>query len=265
MAFSWQKSAGVSTPYFLLLVSLPLASAAFLYLEHLTHVEFLNHAAAIPLEILVGVLLVERFLAHTEKKKRARQLMFIKSWIFRAEMRNVFLMNFDALQKPNITINSIKEASLHELKTMRDSLSELTYRSDEQLEGVLEAYVKAYSSFRYLLEWALQHDFESIFSDMVLLLHFIQDVKVYKMCYPDESFIKEAKRDEELMEKVNIVLRDGLTKFLDYVIEIRQKEPGIYEALMRDYQHSSNILKHMQTSSSEKRLLVDPDTDLSHG
>ena len=50
--------------WFLLLICvLPLLSAALLYLDTIFHHEFLLHLAAIPVEILFGAILVERFLA----------------------------------------------------------------------------------------------------------------------------------------------------------------------------------------------------------
>lgn len=86
----------------------------------MTHYEFLYHVAAIPLEILLGAFLVKRFLA--EKEARRHQLMYIKSFIFRSEMRNLFIANFNALVYPDITIPKIKASSLQELKTMRSSI-----------------------------------------------------------------------------------------------------------------------------------------------
>lgn len=122
--------------YLLMCVGLPLLSAFFLFLEKVTHYEFLYHVAAIPLEILLGAFLVKRFLA--EKEARRHQLMYIKSFIFRSEMRNLFIANFNALVYPDITIPKIKASSLQELKTMRSSIDTLRYRSSEDMEAVIE-------------------------------------------------------------------------------------------------------------------------------
>jgi hypothetical protein len=102
-----------------LYIAIIATSLFFLLLEHLTHVEFFMHLAAIPLEILAGVFIVEKFLEKREKKERRRQLMFIKSYLFRSEMLNLFLANFDALKFPAITMSKIKNAILEELKQMR--------------------------------------------------------------------------------------------------------------------------------------------------
>jgi len=52
----------------------PAASILFLIVEHLTHMEFLLHLAAIPLEVLVAVFIVERFLEQKERQEKRRQL-----------------------------------------------------------------------------------------------------------------------------------------------------------------------------------------------
>ena len=67
------------------------ASGLFLVVEHFTHVEFFLHLAAIPLEVLVAVFIVEKMLERREAQERRRQLMFIKSHMFRTDMRGIFI------------------------------------------------------------------------------------------------------------------------------------------------------------------------------
>ena len=86
-------------------------SGFFLWLEHVTHVEFLLHLAAIPLEILLGAVLVERWLARKEKEGKRRQLMYLKSYLFRSGMRQVFISNFEALATPTISLAGMRAAS----------------------------------------------------------------------------------------------------------------------------------------------------------
>ena len=92
------------TVFLVMTLVLPALTALFLWLEHVTHFEFLLHLAAIPLEILVGAFLVERWLAHEEKEGKRRQLMYLKSYLFRSEMRNVFISNFAGLARPAISL-----------------------------------------------------------------------------------------------------------------------------------------------------------------
>jgi hypothetical protein len=75
-------------------------SLVFLLIEQWTHWEFLWQVAAIPIEILVAVFIVEKFLESREIKEKRRQLMYIKSYMFRSEMRSLFIADFAALKSP---------------------------------------------------------------------------------------------------------------------------------------------------------------------
>jgi hypothetical protein len=220
---------------------LPALAGFFLYLEHLTHQEFLLHLAAIPMEILLGAIVVERYLARKERERKRRQLMYIKSYLFRSRMRNLFLSNFQALERPKITMSMIRNSSPEELRKLRDGASRMEYRSPEALEPVIMEYVNAHGVFHDFMDWAITNHFEDIFHDMIRLLHFIQDVELFKKHNPDRPFIEEAVRKPELMAKVERVLRDGIYSFLDYVIEIREGQPEVFEELINDYEFSSQM------------------------
>jgi hypothetical protein len=220
---------------------LPALSALFLYLEHLTHQEFLLHLAAIPMEILLGAIVVERYMARQEQDRKRRQLMYIKSYLFRSRMRNLFLSNFEALKKPKITMAMIRNSSPEELRKLREAAGRMEYRSTEALEPVIMEYVNAHAVFRDFMDWAITNHFEDIFQNMIRLLHFIQDVELFKKHNPDRAFIDEAAGNPELMAKVEQVLRDGIFSFLDYVIEIREGQPEVFEELINDYEFSSQM------------------------
>ena len=164
-------------------------------------IEFLREVAAIPLEILLGAVLIKSYMSKKERKKHARQLMFIKGCLFRSEMRNLFLRNFDAMASPEITMSSIHQADLNELVRMRKSLSKIEYRSLKHMETVIMEYVEAYDVFHGLMNLAIDNDFEKIFENMVLIMHFINDVKLYKSCYPDKLFILHARENPKLMDQ----------------------------------------------------------------
>ena len=108
-----------NTGFYIILIVLIITSLLFLLIKHLTHIEFMLHLAAIPLEVLVGVFIVEKFLEKREKKEKRRQLMLVKSYLFRSEMLNLFITNFNALKSPAITMSTIKNSALTELKQMR--------------------------------------------------------------------------------------------------------------------------------------------------
>jgi hypothetical protein len=222
--------------YFLVVIGLLLLSALFLYLEHITHYEFFLHIASIPLEVLVGGVLVERYLAWREKRRRKRQLMFVKSCLFRSELRTLYMTNFAALAFPRITMEEIKRAGPKELKGWLKQIEENSrYHSPEAMEAVINEYVKAYLSFNRFLEWAITNDFERIFNDMIMLMHFIHDAQQFKSLHPDELFISKAMKNPEQMERVRKVLTDGIKSFLKFCIELQEHEPDVFLTLMEDY------------------------------
>lgn len=199
------------------------------------------HLAAIPLEILVGIFIVERFLEKREKKEKRRMLMFIKSYLFRSEMLNLFIANFNALKFPAITMVKIKNATLEELKQMRKEANTIEYKSPETMEPVIMEYVKAEHIWHNFRERAITYNFEEIFQDMIYILHFVYDVKLFKDNNPGNFFIYEAEKKVLIMEKVKKVLRGGIQKFLDYAIELKEKQPDMFYDLISNYELSSQI------------------------
>lgn len=228
--------------YFLVVISLPLLSAFFLYLEHVTHYEFFLHVAAIPLEILLGAILVERYLAWREKERRSRQLMFIKSCLFRAELRSLYLINFKSLAYPRISMEDIKEADSKKLADWLQQVNkEARYRSPADMEAVIVEYVNCYQAFNRFLEWAISNDFEQIFHDMIMLMHYIHDAQLFKSLYPDEMFISKALANPELMQRTQTVLTDGIKSFLRFCIELKESDPEVFSMLMNDFQTDDQI------------------------
>jgi hypothetical protein len=222
-------------------VGLPALTAFFLYLEHVTHIEFLLHVAAIPMEILLGAILVERYLARKERQSKLRQLMFIKSYLFRSRMRNLFISNFAALAEPRITMEMIKNASLGELKALREKVGDMPYSSPEAMEPVVMEYVSSHDVFHEFMDWAIANNFEEIFHDMIHLLHFIQDVTLFKKHNPGRTFISEAVERPQLLAKVEGILKRGLFSFLDYMVEVKEEQPEVFEELINDYEFSAQM------------------------
>jgi hypothetical protein len=222
-------------------IALVVAPTVFLVAEHYTHIEFLLHLAAIPLEVLVAVFIVEMYLESRQKKERRRQLMHIKSCLFRLEMRNLFVANFLALKSPPLTIASIKNAPIDELRKMRQEAESIEYKSLEAMEPIITEYVAAQSVWRNFMNIALDYGFDDVFQDMVYILHFISDVKACKENNPDELFIHKAAGNKLLMHKVLKVLGDGIRKYLDYAIEIREKQPELFDEIVTDYELAAQI------------------------
>jgi hypothetical protein len=224
--------------FYVLLIA---ASAVFLLVEHLTHIEFFLHLAAIPLEILVAVFIVELFLEKKENKEKRRQLMYIKSYLFRTEMRDLFIANFEALKSPALTMTKIKNGSLDELKGMREDANSIEYKSVEAMEPVIMEYVRAERVWHNFLERAITYNFEEIFLNMIYIIHFVCDVKAFKLNNPQRLFIYEAVKNDALMAKVKKVLWDGIQLFLDYAIELKEKQPAMFDEMLTDYELSSRI------------------------
>lgn len=136
-------------------------------------------------------------------------------------------------------MSKIKNASLEELRHMRDDADHLEYFSLDAMELVIREYVSAYHVFRDFMDRASTYGMDTLFQDMIYILHFIQDVKLFKQENPDTSFIYEVQKHPFLMEKVKKVLGDGTQKFLDYMIELKEKKPELFYDLLTDYELSS--------------------------
>jgi hypothetical protein len=149
--------------------------------------------------------------------------------------------NFLALKSPPLTIAKIKEASLHQLKKMRHEANTIEYKSSEAMEPVIMEYVKAQTVWRNFMNIALDYGFDDIFHDMVYILHFISDVKTYKESNPDKLFIHKATGNKMLMQKTLTVLGDGIRKYLDYAIELKEKQPEMFEEIVTDYELATHI------------------------
>ena len=224
------------------IIGLLLVSVVSLYLATVTHIEFLQHVAAIPLELLAGAFLVDRYLAWRERQQRARQLLFIKSCLFRSELRSLYLTNFNALAEPRITMADVEAASETQLNAWLSEVKDAKYRSDEAMEAVIDEYVKAKPVFDRFLQWAIDNDSERIFHSMIMLGHFIRDVLLFKQLHPDMLFITKAAEDPEVLQRTKDVLTEGLEAFLKFAIDLKATEPTVFAALMEDYRYSAALV-----------------------
>ena len=168
--------------------------------------------------------------------------MYIKSYMFRSDMRSLFLTNFAGLEAPEITMAKIKNASLDELRQMRRQAEVVTYKSAEAMESIIQEYAKALPVWLNFMERAITYNFESIFLDMIYIIHFADDYRTFKDLNPGKLFISEATKNEGLMVKVRKILADGIQKFLDFAIELKEKQPQVFQDLMTDFEFSSRSL-----------------------
>jgi hypothetical protein len=218
---------------------------ALLVMQHFSHiylkrVDFLIYAndslAPIPIIVLVVVFLFGFLVESRENRSRKQQLMFIKSLMFRLELRNLYIADFLALQSPALDFATIKKASLGELKEMRIAANTTEYKSLDAMESVVEEYAKAQESWRSFMDIARANGFNSIFQDMMYIMHFISDVITFKEVHRNKLFMYEAANDEASMQKVTKVLGDGIRKYLEYVIELKEKQPELFNQVVADYE-----------------------------
>lgn len=217
---------------------LVLSSLGILYIQFLTHMEFLLHVAAIPLELLVGALIFEKFLASAERKRRIKQLSYIKGYLFRFDMRNIFILHLRAMVEPRITLLDIRDSSYDELVALRNLVlsTELKYGSHQALGLVIDQYVENQKVFEYFMEWAIRNEAEKIFNDMIYILNFIQDMKVLKEVTGGGLVVDEALKRPALQVKIAKVMKGNVLSLLDYAIELKNSRPKDLEELLGDYQ-----------------------------
>ena len=225
-------------------VSLVAVWIVLVVLQYFGHKHFQGNAlvyavddiAPIPVIVLVVVFLFGIMMENREQKRRKQQLMFLKSCMFRLELRDLYIADFRALQSPSLTFAQIKTATLDEPKQMRRQADSVEYRSPEAMEAVITEYAKAQDVWRGFLNLAMENGFEEIFQDMLGIVHFISDVKTFKEINPGKLFINEAAKDEAAMRRVTKILGDGVRKYLDYAIELKEKQPELFAQVVGDYE-----------------------------
>ncbi len=246
VSFNIANIIGKFTKKIWLYVCLIFVSIFFLFVHRLTHNEFMLHLAAIPIEILFGALLIEKILERKRRAEQSKRLMHFRCYLFRSRLRNIFLANLNALKFPVISISNIKTASLQELKQMRKDANHIEYISLEAMEAIITEYVPAYHAFYSFMEWTIIHDIDFGFENMIYILHFIEEVKLFKHNHPDTPFIYEAQKTRSIMKKVKKVLAEGLFKFLDFLIELKVKNPALFYELLADYEESPQSVQIMR-------------------
>jgi len=111
-------------------------------------------------------------------------------------------------------------------------------------------YVKAQPVWMSFMERAITYNFEEIFHDMIYILHFITMSGIQGSQSP-APVIEEAKKNEGMMLKVRKVLWDGIQRFLDYTIELKEKQPEMFADVLSDYDLSSRFMKSSRKNPSD--------------
>lgn len=211
------------------------ATAFFLYLHHLTQAEIMIEFGAMPVEILVTVFILDRFLRGREARARRLRLRHIKSYLFRSDLRHLFIANVNACARPNVSMAFIRSASLEDLKARRAEAARVEYASSAAMDAIIAEYVAAEPVWKQFLELAIANDFEDVFQTMVYILHFIADVRQFHENHPDGSFAEYARTRPHLQARLEKVLGDGIRAFLDYAIELKERQPELFAEVFGNY------------------------------
>jgi hypothetical protein len=170
-------------------------------------------------------------------------MVFVKSCMFRDQMRDLFITNIRNVEHPDLTLSKLRDSDLGELKQLRNETGSVRYKSIEKMESIIMEYVKAEPVWQRFLEIAINYNFEGIIRDMTAIQHFIQDVRLFKKSNPDKLYIHEAVANQQKMDRVNNILGDGIRKFLDYLIELKEKQPELFYTIIADYEASAATIE----------------------
>lgn len=91
---------------------------------------------------------------------------------------------------------------MEELKQMLKDVNHIEYASLDAMETIITEYVPAYHAFYSFMEWTIIHDIDSGFENMIYILYFIEEVKLFKYNNPDIPYVYEAQKKRSLMKKV---------------------------------------------------------------
>jgi hypothetical protein len=144
-----------------------------------------------------------------------------------------------------------RKASLEQLKKWQAELQDrkqnrvpLQYKSREAMEKVIQEYVKAAPVWEQFKNFALMCNFGDVFEDMIYIEHLISDVNACHKGSPDACFMREAEQHAHQMERVLNVWGDGIRKFIDYAVELKETDLGIkgehlFDPMMQEYERAA--------------------------
>lgn len=225
-------------PYYIGLIT---ASAIFLVIYEIYHIEFMLHLAAIPFEILVAVFIVDKLLRKRVNSEKRRRTIAVAITLFGSEMGRFDDACFHAIRSPLITLSTIANSSIEELKQIRIASDTIEYGSPEEMELAIKECVNIEHVWRSLLESAVYYDIEEMYLNTLQMLNFVHDVKVFKESHPNEPFIQLAEQDERILKMVKEIIRLDIQKFLDYAIELKGKHPAMLAQFLSELDNSHQI------------------------
>jgi hypothetical protein len=214
---------------------------------------FGHHFAAVFLELALVVLVVEVLLRKHEQLHEARtrqnQLRLIKSAMFRTKLQDLYVADFQALKDPVISLKSIQDAKLPELKKWKVALAERT--KDEwsslcdpkAMERVVEEYIKAEPVWKEFERFALMCNLDYVFHDMITIQHLIADVKACRTVDsegPEDQKGLASQCYQQHKERIIDVWSKGIRKFIDYAADLQESDlrlnnENAFKVMMNEY------------------------------
>jgi len=225
-------------PYYVVLIT---ASAILLVIYEISHIDFMLHLAAIPFEIIIGVFIVDMLLRKREIVAKRKRTIAVAITMFGSEMGRFDDACFQAIRSPLITLSTIANSSIKDLKQIRIASDTIEYGSPEEMELAVKECVNIEHVWRSLLESAVAFDIEETYLNTLHILNFVHDVKVFKESHPNEPFIHFAQQDEQVLKGVKEVISFTVQRFLDYAIELKENHPDMLHQFLSELDTSTRI------------------------
>jgi hypothetical protein len=210
------------------------------------------HYLAVALELLLGFLLVELIWHGHEKREQERekqkeidkkkeQLRHIKSYMFHARMRTLFIANFMAIKSSSISLGNLLKAD-PKIPIVKPDIELIHYETQSAKIGVIQEYVKATDVWEKFLELGIMFGFEHMVREMTRILQLVAEVKEL---FPSESinnmpaheFAAQLAQDlhTDLVDQFEPIISTGIVKFYEYLEDLRQSDQKLFYNLRAFY------------------------------
>jgi hypothetical protein len=224
------------------------------------------HIFAVFLELLVAFILVEliwkkhehsrekREMVREKQKeidKKEEQLRFIKSYMFHARMRTLFITNFLALKTPPVSFAEIGTTQAI------PELNQIHYETQTAKIAVIQEYVKAEDVWQRFLDLGIMFSIDRIVKDMTCILQRVEEVKeifpsrsITNM--PAHEFAAQLVKDHngDLIDQFEPIIKAGIVKFYEYARDLRDSNKELFNNLIDFYSRAYN---REQAQQAERR------------
>ncbi|MDH4186537.1 MAG: hypothetical protein OEV08_06045 [Nitrospira sp.] len=229
------------------------------------HDEISHHLFAVFMELCLVLFVVEVLLRKHEKQKseadRRNQLRLIKSAMFRRQLRDLYIANFQVLKKDSGI--SLKALQVSDLKPQMEEWGRqdsdyykrfFNYDEKAKVRRVLAEYAKAENAWDKLEEIALSIGRDDVLDDITNVKNLIAD---YKNIVPDNSIgevdqdVQKILDDPVKFERLICVWSRGMEKFVQYACELKgveinkaekKEKRNLFSTMMREYVEREQVV-----------------------